>query len=247
MAIKGSYSSDILKEEKKKEMDLSFNHMCEMEGLSIPGEITFTYGGASVTLPYSSGIAPKKTVTADEFESAFDLGENWAVTYEAENFAEQQKMQVTYKRDGNKFVATQTVLSTEDNSELYSREQYAEVAGNVFYVYWYDYEAQAYVKEASEDSVDDSIADFVSEVLPEFLKDYSKFTYSEENKNYVAESLPYSNGGYSTTFHNVTLAFEDCQIVSIDYFIESGGSLVSYVIVLTYGDASVTLPTVAAE
>jgi len=226
---------------------VAMRYSVEMEGLSIPGEITFTYGGASVTLPYSSGIAPKKTVTADEFEAAFDLGENWAVTYEAENFAEQQKMQVTYKRDGNKFVATQTVLSTVDNSEVYSRVQYAEVADNVFYMYWYDSEAQAYVKEASEDSVEDSIADFTEEVLPKFFNDYSKFTYSEENKNYVAESLPYSNGGYSTTFYNVTLAFEDCQIVSIDYFIESGGSLVSYVIVLTYGDASVTLPTVAAE
>ena len=209
--------------------------------------VVFMCASLGVVLTSCGGSDPKTTVTAEEFAAAFELGENWAVTREAENSAEQQKMQMTYKRDGNKFVATQTVLSTVDNSELYSREQYAEVADNVFYVYWYDSEAQAYVKEASEDSVEDSIADFTEEILPEVFKDYSKFTYSEENKNYVAESLSIDEGGYTNTIQNVTFAFEDGKIVSMGFSVEMGGTAIAYEVTFTYGDASVTLPTVAAE
>ena len=209
--------------------------------------VVFMCASLGVVLTSCGASDPKTTVSAEEFAAAFNLDDNWEFVFEAENSAQQQKIQMTYKRDGNKFVATQTVLSTVDNSELFSYEQYGEIADNVFYMYWYDSEAEAYAKEASEDSVEECIADFVSEVLPDFLKDYSKFTYSEENKNYVAESLVQGEGEYATTLNNVTLAFEDGKIVSMGYSVDMGGATIPYVATIAYGDASVTLPTVAAE
>ena len=208
--------------------------------------VVFMCASLGVVLTSCGGSDPKTTVTADEFAAAFNLDDNWVAVVESENSAQQAKLHVTYKRYGNKIYAVQTLINMTDNSEE-SSEMYGEIADNVFYLYQYDEEAEAYSKMASPGTAEENLASIVNQLLPGSFNDFSKFEYSEENKNYFAESVAYEQYGQSVTASNVTIAFEDGKITSIAYSAEMQGTNIPYVISFTYGDASVTLPTVAAE
>ena len=59
---------------------------------------------------------PQICVTEDEWNAAFDLGNNWTAVTEAIHSGYKQKATITQKRDGNKFQNTQVVTNTESGA-----------------------------------------------------------------------------------------------------------------------------------
>jgi hypothetical protein len=68
------------------------------------------------------------------------------------------------------------------------------------------------------------------------------FTFDEGERNYVAESVSYTDMDITTTFTNVTVQFVDEKLSLLSYTDSFEEGSVSYVWNFSYGNASVTLP-----
>ena len=227
-------------------------HVCEDEGCTeVSDKAEHTWGTPTVTEAKERVFTCtacgetkteiiKTTVTAEEWAAAFDPGTNWSLTLTATHPTYNQTMTMTYIRDNNKFYYTESIKDNKTGEED-SEHGYAEMVGNVWYNYNYDKDFDAYEKDISSSNAEENLGELTEEFFPESIQDMTSFTYDEAKKAYVAETLL---SPYSTELKNFEIAFEDGKIVSMSYSLTMQEVEVPYAFTFSYGDASLTLPTV---
>lgn len=181
----------------------------------------------------------KTTVTAEEWVAAFDPGTNWTFKVNASHPAENATMSIIQMRDGNKFYFKESITEGEDED---SYENYAEATDTKIVSYRFDEDLQEYVKEESEGSIEEELVDLTEDFLPEYIKNgMEHFTYDETKKGYVAATIP---GEEAHGLGSFEVFFEDGKFVAMSYVMTYGEVSLTYHFAFTYGDASITLPTV---
>ncbi len=205
------------------------------------GTKTFTCTACGATKTEPVAYNPQTTVTAEQFASAFTLGNNWTISFFGFHPVYQQKMSVVQKRADNKFHCIETMMDAND-TVLDTYEDFDEIVDNVWYGYRYDEQTEKFDKVTVSDPVEQRLASMLSDYLPDCLKVFADYTYDAQAKAYVAASI--LNTQSNTTLTNVSLSFEDGALVGLSYTIDMGGAAVSYTATITYGDATVTLPAV---
>lgn len=203
------------------------------------GVKTFTCTKCSETKTEPVDYVPKTTVTATEWEAAFDLGDNWTVSYTATHPVYQQTMAAVQKTAGNKFHSHEE-LRDEAGAVLDSEDEYAEIVDGVWYDYSYDEDEGKFVKRSSSDTVEYRLNNMIEYYLPDYIRNPEEYTYDTEAGAYIADVIV----GDHASIDNVTLRFEDGKLVSMTYSITMQDTVVPYALTFTYGDATVTLPSV---
>ena len=205
------------------------------------GTKTFTCTACGATKTEPVAYDPETTVTAEQFANAFNLGNNWTISFFAFHPVYEQKMSIVQKRADNKFHCIETMMDAA-GTVLDTYEDFDEIVNNVWYGYRYDNNAQAFDKVTITDPVEQRLASMMDDYLPDCIKTFTDYTYDAQSKSYVAASI--LNTQSNTTLTNVSLSFEDGALVALSYVIDMEGAAVTYDATITYGDATVTLPTV---
>ncbi len=205
------------------------------------GVKTFTCTECGQTKTEPVEYVPATTTTLENWNKAFDLGENWVIALVATHPVLEQKIEMTNKRDGNKFYSLE-IMSDSTGNVLENYEDYDEISNGVWYWIHKDPETGDFIKSPQSESVDVALAQRLETFLPTAIRNFSDYEYSEDLKAYVADSIVIAQTSMEIT--NVAISLEDDKIVSVSYNINMGGAIIPYSMTFTYGNAEVVLPVI---
>lgn len=146
------------------------------------------------------------------------------------------------KVDGDKQHSTTTYTA---GGETETMENYTCIEDGKAYSYSYDEATQTWSRFELSYEPSDGVSTFLL-----FEDDFSKFTYDNEAKAYIATNLTKTIEGGSQTFKNVTIKIVDGKIsyleftMDVDYGSEGKGTGKMEILLYDYGTTTVTLPTV---
>ncbi len=192
---------------------------------------------------YKKTVAATTTVSADQWTAAMDLGENYTISA-LQSYPGEGKEIYVVKRAGNLFSFADEMYAEGETEAIDSSCSYAKIDGEVFYNYYAQYDQSeefiGYRVEASSETVQENIDEVLGEFVPEPLRDMTKYTHNATTGYYECAEMEY----YGMTIQNIKLGFKDGKLVYGSFELAMGdGEAPSITMDITYGGATVTLPT----
>ena len=180
------------------------------------------------------------TVTAEQFAAAFNFGSNWTYVFDL-TYSDNSKEHYETKRAGDLY--SYYNIDHDDEGEVdYEDAYFVQKDGET--VYRYDQEIvgedEYFVKTVEDDEYEEFVNRMFTYNTPDAFKDFSLYEYDAANNCYKTKA---PMDIYGTTVTVVTFTAVDGKIVQFTYTLEEDGETMAFVGNITYGDASVTLPT----
>ncbi len=228
---------------KNKDDDDTPEHVHEyVDGSCSCGETDPNY------TPSNPGTNPGTTpansqVTSEQWTASFNFGTNYVITVETEtNYGQTDTESASLARSGNLFKIDE--FEYEDGSLLWHEVYYYDLTAGAGKEYEPKYddndELICYVIKSSPETIEMMEAQYMSEIIPDQFKDMSLYTYNATSGKYA---LTTPMVVYGATISTVEATFADAKLVSVYYVIEGDGYSMEREITLSYGNATVTLPT----
>lgn len=192
---------------------------------------------------YKKTVAATTTVSADQWTAAMNLGENYTISAEQTYPGEGKEIYVA-KRAGNLFASVSEEYAEGETESSDTYTSYGKIDGEVFYNYYpqRDQNEQfvGYRIEASSETVQENIDEVLDEFVPEPLRDMTKYTHNTTTGYYECAEMEY----FGMTIQNIKLGFKDGKLAYGSFELAMGdGEAPSITMDITYGGATVTLPT----
>ena len=198
---------------------------------------------------YTKTVAATTTVSADQWAAAMDLGENFTISAE-QIYPGMGKEVYVFKRAGNLFSDVSEEYAEGETAASDTSCSYGKIDGEVYYDYYPRYEGEegseqfvGYHVQASSDTVQENIDEVLDEFLPDVLRDMTKYTHNTTTGYYECAEMTFEMYGMPFTLQNVKLGFRDGKLVYFAYDIVNTDMTMNTAGSITYGGASVTLPT----
>lgn len=191
---------------------------------------------------YKKTVAATTTVSDEQWAAAWNFGENYTITAEQTYPGEGREVYAA-KRAGNLFTTIYEMYAEGETEASDVSCDYGKIDGEVYYNYYPQYDGNeqfiGYRIEASSGTVQEAIDGVLEQFLPEVFRDKTKYTHNTTTGYYECAELEV----YSVAVQNIKLGFKDGKLVYFAYGIVDEGMTISSTANITYGGATVTLPT----
>ncbi|MBR2010604.1 MAG: hypothetical protein IKA06_02500 [Clostridia bacterium] len=192
---------------------------------------------------YKKTVSANTVVSATQWTAAMDLGENYTI-YAKQFYPGEGSEVFVAKRAGNLFAFISEMYEEGETEASDVSYDYGKIDGEVYYNYYpqYDQNEQfiGYRVEASSQTVQENLDEVLGEFVPEPLRDMTKYTHNTTTGYYECAEMEY----YGMTIQNIKLGFKEGKLVYGWFELAIGdGEAPSIAMDITYGGATVTLPT----
>lgn len=195
---------------------------------------------------YKKTVAATTTVSDEQWTAAMDLGENYTINAEQVTTGQGREVS-TDKRAGNLFSSESKSYAEGETEPARTYSSYGKIEGDKYYVYTpsfgVDDELLGYNYRESSQTPQEAIDENMEMCLPEILRDKTKYTHNTETGYYECAEISFEMYDMAYTVRNIKLGFKDGKLVSLAYTVEVRDMTMNFTASITYGGATVTLPT----